>query len=378
MVARNQFDRRVAGLDFATVDYLGLSHDRRLAAAARWAADEIGVHTVSVGGLIGNHPLSEALEETLCGWLGYRHCVLFPTGWAASYGALVGLVRSYDFVVMDELAHASLQQGAAAATDNVVKFRHLSNEDAQRKIAAVRLKDPQAAICVVTEGMYSMDGDVPDLRGLHAICREHGACLVVDVCHDLAASGPDGTGTLGCEGLLGQADVVVGSFSKALGANGGFLLVNDLGAAYAVKFFSNSYTYSSAMSPLQVAVALQTIAIARSSEGEDLRAGLRERSARMRDGLTTNGAEVYGGDKSHIVPMHLGREGLARIAGGRAFELGLIATVIEFPVVGLGAARFRFSMKPGYRDDEIDRAVEWAIRAARDAEQWFLTRDPRT
>jgi glycine C-acetyltransferase len=364
---RNPFRRAIEGLNFTTVDYLSLSTRPEIVEAAVRAAREVGVHSVSVGGLMGNFELSNALERCLCDWLGYESCILFPTGWAASFGALVGLARKHDVIVMDELAHASLQQGAAAATDNVFRYRHLDNADASAKLEDARMRFPDAAIVVVTEGMYSMDGDVPDLRELMGLCRKHEAFLLVDICHDLAASGPEGTGSLGEQGLLGEVDIVVGAFSKALCANGGFMLFKDPSAIYPIKFFSGTFTYSTSISPIQAAVALKAIEIARSDEGESLRRALRLNSARLREGLEAAGLRVFGKDGSHIVPLHLGPEGFGRIAGGRAFELGLVATVIEFPVVPLGSARYRFSMRPSYSIEQIDHAIALASRAVADA-----------
>ena len=364
---RNPFERAIEGLNFTTVDYLSLSSHPAIVDAAVRAATEVGVHSVSVGGLMGNFELSAALERTLCDWLAYESWILFPTGWAASFGALVGLVRKHDVIVMDELAHASLQQGATAATSNVFRYRHLDNADARAKLQAARMRFPDAAIVVVTEGMYSMDGDVPDLRGLVALCREQEAFLLVDVCHDLAASGPEGTGSLGEQGLLGEVDIVVGAFSKALCANGGFMLFKDASAVYPVKFFSGTFTYSTSISPIQAAVAQTAIAISRSNEGEALRQALRRCSTRLREGLEAAGLRVFGKDGSHIVPLHLGPEGFGRIAGGRAFELGLVATVIEFPVVPLGSARYRFSMRPSYSNEQIDQAISLASRSITEA-----------
>ena len=216
-----------------------------------------------------------------------------------------------------------------------------------------------------------MDGDIPDLRGLLGTCRALNACLLVDVCHDLGTSGPNGTGTLGRDGILGEVDIVVGSLSKAFCANGGFMLVNDMAAVYTLKCFSGPYAYSTSFSPIQVSIALEAIRIAKSDEGECLRQRLRAVSTALRSGLCGRGFKVYGEEGSPIVPLHLGREGLARIAGGRAFELGLVATVIEFPVVTLGAARYRFSLKPNYKDEQIDAAIELTAKAVHDAHRLY-------
>ena len=215
----------------------------------------------------GNTHLSRRLEGALGEALGMEHVLLFPTGWAAGFGTITGLVRPGDHVLMDQLSHACLAQGARAATPNWQTFRHNDVDDLRRRLAEVRSRDARHGILVVTEGLFSMDSDSPDLAALQAACREHGAVLLVDVAHDFGAQGAGGGGQLERQRLLGQVDLVMGSFSKTLASNGGFLATNQASVRQFVSIFGGSHTYSNALSPVQAAVVLEALRIVRSPEG---------------------------------------------------------------------------------------------------------------
>jgi len=211
------------GVNFASQDYLGLAAHAGVRAAAIEAIKQYGTHIAGAPVLQGNSSLSLRLQEALAEMLGLAHVVLFPTGWAAGYGVITALVRGTDHVVLDQYAHNCCVQGAMAATPNVRRARHLSIDAFVRQLRRIRAVDAENAILVVTEGIFSMDGDSPDLAALQSACREYEATLLVDVAHDLGAVGPDGTGSLGLHGLLGNVDLVVGSFSKVFASNGGFV-----------------------------------------------------------------------------------------------------------------------------------------------------------
>jgi len=163
------------------------------------------------------------LERKIADFLGVEEAILFPTGWAAGYGVIKGLVRSTDHIVMDALAHTCLQEGAAAATKNIYLFRHNMVDECRKWLEKIRAKDVENGIMVVTEGLFSMDSDTPDLAALQALCNEFNATLMVDVAHDLGNLGKDGKGFIGDQGMLGKIDLVMGSFSKTFGSNGGFV-----------------------------------------------------------------------------------------------------------------------------------------------------------
>ena len=347
----------VDGINLTTVDYLGISRDPRLKAAAMQAIEDGGVHLPSSGPLMGNTPASRTLEQHVARLLGRSDAFLCPTGWAAGFAAISGVVRHGDFVVMDELAHQCLQQGAYGSTPNVQTFRHLDNGALETTLKAIRETNARDAVLVVTEGLFSMDGDAPDLRELVAISRRYGALVLVDVAHDLGAIGPRGTGTIGPQGLLDEIDIIVGSFSKCFGTNGGFISPKSRSILWAQLCFGGPYTYSTAISPIQVAVAETAVGIIEGPEGDQLRERLRGNVAYARDGAAARGLTVLGAP-SPIVPILIGREADSRLAGLLSFQKGLIATCLEFPVVQRGAARYRFSMSPALTEQHLDRALD--------------------
>ncbi len=344
------------GVNFASQDYLSLSSHPDVAAAAKAAIDSMGVHSAGSPALVGNTSTSVALERRLAAALGCEEAILFPTGWAAGFGVIKGLVRSSDYIVMDALAHACLQTGAAAATRNVVLFRHLDLDDCRAKLVAVRERAPEAGIMLVTEGLFSMDSDTPDIAAMQSLARAHCATLMVDVAHDFGNLGPNGTGHIGAQGMLGQVDLVMGSFSKTFGSNGGFVATQSRAVKEYLRFYAPSCTFSNALSPAQVAAVLTALDIVQSAEGAALRAQLMNNVLALREELGRRGLEVYG-DPSAIVATKAGDEALARLTARELPALGLLANLVEFPAVPKGRARFRLQVMAGHSAAEIETAA---------------------
>ena len=221
--AQDDSGNKMYGVNFASQDYLSLSSHSAIKATAKETIERCGVHSAGSPALVGNTSYSVALERRIADFLKMEEVVLYPTGWAAGFGVIKGLVRSADHVVMDMLSHSCLQEGASAATTNVHLFRHLDNDYCRKILTKIRAKDKENGILVVTEGLFSMDSDTPDLAALQALCHEFNATLVVDVAHDLGCLGEDGRGHIGIQNMLGKVDVVMGSFSKTFGSNGGFV-----------------------------------------------------------------------------------------------------------------------------------------------------------
>jgi len=344
------------GINLASQDYLGLATSPRVVEAAVEAARRLGVHSAGSGVLSGNSAGSRLLEAELGDFVQAEHVLLFPTGWAAGFGAVVGLVRPYDHVVLDEFAHACLQQGAAAATSHVHRHPHLDTDAMKAKLAAIRAEDTQAGILVIAEGLYSMDADVPRLERVIELAREFNAILLVDQAHDLGCSGPGGTGQLGAQGLLGQVDLVMGAFSKTFASNGGFIATNSDTAKIAMTCFGGSFTFSNALSPVQVAVVRTALDVVRSAEGEQLREALSNRSVTLRAALAERGHHVTG-IPSAVNPVPIGSEAVARPVAGELGRSGVIANLVEFPAVALGSARLRLQVMATHTDEQMRSAA---------------------
>lgn len=350
------------GVNFASQDYLSLATSDTLKRAAIEAISRFGVHSAGSSAVLGNTSESLALEAELAQFLRMPFVTLYPTGWAAGYGITKGLVRAQDYVVLDALAHNCLMEGATAATRKVSLFRHLDHGHLRQLLGRIRAHDRDNAILVITEGLFSMDADVPDLRATQAVCREHGATLLVDVAHDLGALGPGGTGTLGAQGLLGEVDLVMGSFSKTFGSNGGFVASRDEAVKQFLKVYSPSNTFSNALSPAQAATVRAALAVVRSGEGERLRARLMANIVAQRDALQAHGLTVMG-EPSPIVPVLVGDEALARRAARLLPGHGVLANQVEFPAVPEGKARFRLQVMAGHEAGHAQRAAQGVAAA---------------
>lgn len=345
------------GVNFASQDYLSLSAHPGVIQVAIETTRRFGVHSAGSPALVGNTSLSLRLEEKIAAFLQTEHVTLYPTGWGAGFGVIKGLVRSHDHVVIDVLAHACLQEGAAAATRNVHLYRHNDIESVREKLEKIRARDTQNGILLVTEGLFSMDSDTPDLAALQDLAHEFGAVLVVDVAHDLGALGEDGRGHIGIQNMLGKIDLVMGSFSKTFASNGGFVACKERSVKEYLRYYSSPNTFSNALSPAQAAIVGTCFDIVASPEGAALRRKLMENILMLRDLLQTHELEVYG-DPSPIVCVRMGAESLARLVSRRLPAVGLLANLVEYPAVPKGRARFRMQVMANHTLSDIKRAVQ--------------------
>src|ERR1700681_1551774 len=365
--AQDDSGNKMRGVNFASQDYLSLSSHSAIKSTARETIERCGVHSAGSPALVGNTSHSLALERKIADFLKMEEVVLYPTGWAAGFGVIKGLVRSADHVVMDMLSHSCLQEGANAATNKIHLFRHLDNEYCRNILSKIRAKDVENAILVVTEGLFSMDSDTPDLAALQDLCREYDATLLVDVAHDLGAVGEGGRGFIGTQNMLGKIDIVMGSFSKTFASNGGFVSCNFPAVKQYLKFYGCSATFSNALSPVQAATVTKAFDIVRSDRGRDLRWLLMKRVRQLRKALTAAGLEGVG-NPSAIVPVVVGDEALARMVSRRLPELGVVANLVEYPAVAKGNARFRFQVMPNHTAKNVKDLAE-RFRSAVDVVQ---------
>lgn len=316
-------------LNFASQDHLGLSTHCKIKSAAAGAVRRFGPQGAGPAARHGGTRYTRALERRLGAFLGMHQVLLCPSGWAAGYGAIRGLVRSADHVVIDQYSSATLQDGANAATDKVYRYRHLSVDYCRKLLGSIRASDSANGILVVTESVFPVDADSPDLAAMQALCREFGATLLVDVSHDLGCGGENGRGQLDVQAMTGQLDLVVGSFSKAFATNGGFIACDMPAVREYLRFFSPPVTHSHAISPVQAAIALQALNIVQSDEGRELRAALDANTRDLRRQLR-EADFICAGDAAGIVSVKLDSEielnGLCR----RLSELGLIADPCDY------------------------------------------------
>jgi 7-keto-8-aminopelargonate synthetase-like enzyme len=365
------------GHNFASQDYLSLASHPALKKAAIEAIETYGLHSAGSAALMGNTALSVALEQRLASFLGYDDVVVFPIGWAAGYGSVKTLVKPHDHVVIDILAHACLQEAARDATDNVHVHSHMNVKAVESRLARIRREDETCGILVVTETLFSMDSDFPDIAALQAVCHQYNATLLVDCAHDLGALGATGRGKLEDHDLVGKVDILVGAFSKSFASMGGFVATNNKGFRFGLRGQCGPSTFTNAMSPVQAATILAAIDIVEGEEGKARRERLMHNSLRLRAGLEEAGFEVLG-KPSAVVPMLIGDVLLARLMTRYAVDFGGVVNLVEHPAVARNACRWRLQVMADHTDEQIDAMVEIAEKAREMAEmhiEWLSAND---
>ena len=320
-------------ISFASNDYLGLTTHPAVVAAAHEALDRWGSGAGSARLIVGSRPIHHELEHALADWRRCDRALLFPTGYVANLGVLSAFGGPDVTVVSDELNHASIIDGCRLSRSRVVVYPH-NDLDA----CASALAGSEGRSIVVTDSVFSMDGDVAPIVDLANLCASHGALLMVDEAHAV----------LGTElpvDLAGLSLLRVGTLSKTLGALGGFVAGTNTLIDLLVNR-SRPFIFTTAATPADTAAALAALAIYRGEEGDALRARLRSHIARVR-----------AGHPSPIVPVMMGDESSALDAAAMLLEQGLLVPAIRPPTVPAGTSRLRVALSAAHSDTMIDRLV---------------------
>lgn len=336
-------------LDACSNDYLGLgarpvsreTMDSVLTARAGAGASRL------VQGTFSEHV---ELERELADWVGHDAALLTSSAFGANAGLLPALGGVDSLIVSDELNHASIVDGCRLAKAKVVVTPHLDVEAVERALAEHRGVGPA---WVVTEGLFSMDGDSPDLMGLRAVCDRHGAGLVVDEAHSLGVFGPGGAGLAAEQGV--RVDVAVAGLGKSVGAHGGVIA----GSAELRTWLWNrarSFVFSTAPSPALCRLVLEQVRVARRADAGRRR--LAALSARLRAELARLGLEMPARSRGPIVPVVLGSNERAMAAMKAMRVRGILVQAIRPPTVPQGAARLRLTVHASWPDDAIERIAD--------------------
>jgi 8-amino-7-oxononanoate synthase len=318
-------------LSFASNDYLGLSQHPAVAAAAIDAIGRYGTGSGASRLIVGARAAHRDLEDALADWKGTESALVFPTGFMTNLGVLTALAADENTLICsDELNHASIIDGARLARARVAIYRHgdLDQLDAL-------LGGADRAI-VVSDVVFSMDGDVAPVNELYAACRRHGALLVLDEAH--AVLGPDAP--------TGDDVVVVGTLSKTLGAVGGFVAAPKAYVELLVNT-ARSFIFTTAPAPADMAAALAALAIVRGDEGAERRATLRRWIDRVRPGHA-----------SPVIPVVIGDERAAMAASDALLARGMLVPAIRPPTVAPGTSRLRIALSAAHTEGQVDALVE--------------------
>lgn len=337
-------------VSFASNDYLGLRHDGRVISAAAAAAREFGAGSGSSRLIAGTNELTARLEARLATFKGYEAALIFPTGYQAAVGAITFLVGPGDEVYLDKLDHASLIDGARLSGARLHTFPHGSTARLRRLLE----KAPAGRRLIVTDGLFSMDGDLAPLGELGELAARFGAGLMIDEAHATGCLGDAGRGSaeeLGCESLVA---VSMGTLSKALGALGGFVAASRTVVDCLVNR-ARSFIYTTAPAPAQVGAALGALEIV--EREPERRRRLAERSSSLREFLASAGFDI-GPSRSHVVPVILGENRAALSAAAFLLDRGFHVPAVRHPTVPRGTARLRISVSSERTETEISGLVE--------------------
>jgi glycine C-acetyltransferase len=345
-------------------DYLGLAGDPRVAEAAALAAREAGAGMASVRFICGTHDLHKALERAIADYLGFADAILFAAAFDANGAVFEPLLDEADAVVSASLNHASIIDGIRLSKARRYRYAAGDMADLDVQLTAARAGGARAVL-LVTDGVFSMDGEIADLAAVTALAERHGALVMVDDCHATGVLGPRGRGVAALQGVERRIDILTGTFGKALGgAMGGFVAASAPVVAL-LRQRARPYLFSNALAPPVCAAALAAIEIARGDEGEALRARLAANAARLRSGLVAAGFALVG-DGHPITPVMLGEARLAQTMAADLLKRGVFVTGFSYPVVPAGQARIRVQVGAGHTPAQIDTAVA-AFAEARQA-----------
>jgi 8-amino-7-oxononanoate synthase len=331
-------------VNLSSNDYLGLAGDPRIVEAARDAAAAWGAGSGASRLITGGTALHRELELALAAWKGTEDAVVFSSGYLANTGTLPALVGPGDAVFSDELNHASIIDACrqSRATVRVVPHRDAAALD--RVMGAT----PASRKLVVTDGVFSMDGDAADLRSACTVAEAHGAMVMVDDAHGCGVIGPDGRGTAAAQGCADRVHVQLGTLSKAFGAAGGYVA----GSAELCDWLRNrarGFVFDTAPVPAAIGAALRALEIAAAEPWR--RAHARALARRLASGLGVAAPDAC------VVPLVLGEPEAALAASEALADAGLLVVAIRPPTVPDGTARLRFAVTAAHTEAEIDRAL---------------------
>jgi len=336
-------------VSFASNDYLGLSAHPTVIAAARDALARWGAGAGASRLVTGSRPVHTELETALAAWKGTDAAVCFPTGFAANLGALSVLGGPGVRVLSDELNHASIIDGVRLSRSPVSIYRHCD----VAHLAALLEADPATPTVVVTDTVFSMDGDAAPVEEIAALCRRRGALLLLDEAH--AVLGPHLPASLTSDPALTL--VRMGTLSKTLGSLGGFLA----GSHDVIDLMVNAarpYIFTTGLSPADAAAALAALGVLRSAEGDALVRRLADLVERVGGGERRGGSGTPARPSSPIIPVILGTERRALEASAALLAEGLWVPAIRPPTVPAGTSRLRVTVSAAHTDDQVGQLVD--------------------
>lgn len=341
-------------LNLSSNDYLGLSTNPRLIEEFRSETDVMALSYSAASSrlLSGNHQYYPLLENDLAGLYEKEAALVFNSGYHANIGILPALSSKRDLIIADKLVHASIIDGLRLSDAQMVRYRHLDYEHLQSILTQHR--EEYENVFIVTESVFSMDGDVADLQQLCEIKKEFDAFLYVDEAHAIGVRGTNGLGCCEEQACIEDIDFIVGTFGKAFASMGAFVVCEELFRDYLVNT-QRSLIFTTALPPVNV--AWTRFILNRMPDFYDLRIKLADVSERLRDVLNRKGFETKG--DSHIVPMICGSNENSMEMAGMLQDNGFFALPVRYPTVPKNEARIRFSLNASIPMEDYECLFEF-------------------
>lgn len=338
-------------LNFCSNNYLGLANHPKLRAAAAAAVKKFGIGPAAVRSIAGTTTLHKELEEALVKFKEVEAVLTFQSGFNANLAVIPALVGEGDLIFSDELNHASIIDGCRLSKAEVIRYGHITPKDLEEKL---KVADKNRKKLVITDGVFSMDGDIAPLDAIYEVSSKYGAVLMVDDAHGEGVLGKGGRGIVDHFGLHGKVDVEVGTMSKAFGVVGGMVA----GKRETIDWLSQRgrpFLFSSAMTMPDVAACLAAVEILTKSDG--LVKKLWQNADFLRAGFRKLGFDT-GASISPIIPLMLGEARLAQEMAKELFNEGLFAKAIVYPTVPQGKARIRIMNSAGHSQAHLKKALQ--------------------
>ena len=346
-------------LNFCANNYLGLANHPRIVAAAHQGLDQWGYGLSSVRFICGTQGVHKQLEAAIARFFGFEDTILYSSCFDANGGVFETLMGEEDAIISDALNHASIIDGIRLAKSVRYRYEHGNLADLER---CLQESQAQRSRMVVTDGVFSMDGDVADLKSIADLCDKYGALLMVDESHSTGFFGPGGRGVPAFHGVMERVDLITSTLGKALGGASGGFVTGKKEIVALLRQRSRPYLFSNTLAPAIAAASLEALALI--EEGEDLRARLQANTKRFREGMTAAGFNLRPGIHP-IAPVMLGDAKLAQEMARQLLEEGIYVIGFFFPVVPKGQARIRVQLSAAHTPEQVETAIAAFIRVGK-------------
>ena len=343
-------------IDCGSNDYLGLSRHPRIIAAARDALEQYGAGATASRLLRGNRKIHVELEEELAALKGTPSALVYSSGYAANLGLLSAICDRDDTIFCDSLDHASLVDGARLSRASLRFYNHGDPEHLERQLA----RRSGGHAWIVTDGVFSMDGALAPLPALLEVADRHGATLIVDDAHATGVVGVDGAGTLSHFGIDPARAIQMGTLSKALGAQGGYVC-GPVELTELLVQSSRAFIYSTGLNPAAAAAALEAVRV--SIEEPEWRERLHANLDEVRSGLRGAGCRLYGDAPAPMCAVHVGEADEAMRVAATMASRGVLAPAIRPPTVPAGTCRIRLAPTARLSPEQVRTVIDELLRA---------------